>query len=71
MNSCRTSIPRKRRDTQTNKQKKEGKDTSERRSRIEEDKRQAEMAQLAARSRPSNLVIFVTLGKEIIRVKHK
>ena len=40
-----------------------GKEASERRSGIKEDKRQPEMARLAARWRRSNLVISVTLRK--------
>ena len=40
-----------------------GKEASERRRRVGEDERQLVMARLAARWRPSNLVILVTLRK--------
>ena len=47
-----------------------GREASERRSGIGENKRQPEMVQLAAQRRHSNLVTLVML-KENIRVKHK
>ena len=42
-----------------------GRETSERRTGIGEDKRHPEMARLAARWRHSNLVILITLRKGI------